>query len=153
MIRFQEAHKPKSASEISPQVELQDEKDVRSDQQKEVAAFWNDVFSKRQDTYSPDAMDYEGLLCDIFGRDESEFTFDFEMAKLSEIIDKFKSDDWVVMPENEKINVIQEFVVSLSNQLGLEYMPALEFYAGDAGSYGAYTTLWKNVYKSCWKRS
>lgn len=82
MIRFQEAHKPKSALEISPQAELQREKNSRSEQQKEAAAFWNGVFSQRQDTYSPDTMDYEGLLCDVFGRDESEFTFDFEMTKI-----------------------------------------------------------------------
>ena len=103
------------------------------------------MFSQRQDTYFPDAMDYEGLLCDVFGRDESEFRFDFETARLSEIIDEFKSDVWVVMPENERINVIQEFVASLSNQLGLEDIPALEFYEGDWGSYGAYNPMNQSI--------
>ena len=145
MIRFQEAHEPKSASEIISQVELQDEKGVSPDQQKEAVAFWNDVFSRRECAYLPDTVDYEGLLCDVFGRDESEFTFDFEITRLSEIINKFKSDAWAAMPENERINVIQEFVKSLSNQLGLEHMPALEFYAGDAGSYGAYSPVNQSI--------
>lgn len=145
MIRFQEVHELKSASEISPPAELQDEKGAFLNQQKEAAAFWNDVFSQRQDTYSPDTMDYEGLLCDIFGRDESEFTFDFEITGLSEIINKFKSDAWAAMPENERIDVIQEFLESLSNQLGLENAPALEFYEGDWSSYGAYSPVNQSI--------
>ena len=145
MIRFQETQESKGTSEIIHQPELQEEKIIYPDQRKDATAFWNDVFSRRECAYLPDTADYEGLLCDIFGRDESEFTFDFEITGLSEIINKFKSDAWAVMPENERIDVIREFVASLSNQLGLENAPSLEPYEGDWSSYGAYSPVNQSI--------
>ncbi len=106
---------------------------------KEVYDYWNDVFSEQSDSIGKELSDEE-MWERMFGKEESEFTFDFDTqdAKLQEVIYKFNEQDWDRLSESEKVEAMEQFVSNICEALGVENKPSLRFFEDDENVCGAF---------------
>lgn len=137
MIRFQDVAGEVDSESSRPLERFKDINSVESLSVEKAKNFWDELFG-RKDVYSPEEDD-ETLLSEIFGRYSEEFPIDFEIGQeINECLNNFSYEKWGIMSESEKIETINNFSATLSEKLGLENPPTIEFFSGPRDSCGAY---------------
>ncbi len=128
----------KENSELLPADEYKDIKSQGGISKAEAKDFWNDVFEDESGLFENELSEGE-LLSEIFGRNEDEFDFDFEIDKnVREILDEFEEGKWNNLDESEQKDLIKELASTISEKLELDEKPEITFYDGPENSYGAY---------------
>lgn len=136
MILFQDNKEKRGDSPSDTLNSFKDIKSVDSLSADKVRGFWDKLFGKKE-TYKPDEND--NYFSEVFGRTSDEFQFDFEMGlELCNGLEKFNYARWGILSERERITTIKDFASSLSEKLGLENPPRIEFFTGPRDSCGAY---------------
>jgi len=136
MILFQDNKEKQGDSPSDTLNSFKDIKSVDSLSADKVRGFWDKLFGKKE-TYKPDEND--NYFSEVFGRTSDEFQFDFEMGlELRNGLEKFNYARWGILSERERITTIKDFASSLSEKLGLENPPRIEFFTGPQDSCGAY---------------
>lgn len=91
--------------------------------------FWDEMFYEPKDI----------SIIDILDHYEDEFTFDdFDITDMNELLDNFELDTWNEFTTDEKINLVNELVDTISEKLGLEDIPEVLYYEDDPGNRGVY---------------
>ena len=123
-IRFSEAFR-----------EIRPEKTEKSDP----SSYWDSLFKKRE---SINELTEADLLPEIFGREESEFSFDFVLdEELENLVNFFYSPEWFDLDDEEKYQAIKQLVDTLSNKLGIKESPRLSFYDGPKSDCGSFNPI------------
>ena len=100
--------------------------------------FWDDIFAGTTHDSGNEICEDE-IWSEIFGRDEDEFLFDFEIDEsIRTVLDKFDSAEWDTLTEEERVGIINLFVQVLADKLDLENTPEVVFFDGPHSSLGAF---------------
>lgn len=138
MIRLADAQEKKDITEMLTSQAL---RDIIPDRLsgKDSRNFWDDVFGSNSQNEGSEITE-DDIWAEIFGRDENEFLFDFEIGEsLCNILDKLDSVKWDTLTEDERIDIIQQFVHVLADRLELDTTPEIAFFDGEATSLGAFS--------------
>lgn len=101
--------------------------------------FWDDFFSS-ETSNDISELSEDDVWQEIFGRDEHEFHFAFEIDdSIRAILDKFDSATWDSLTDEERIGVINQFVNILADKLELDKKPDVVFFEGPPTSLGAFS--------------
>ncbi|MCI9142702.1 MAG: hypothetical protein HFH87_08780 [Lachnospiraceae bacterium] len=115
-------------------------KNIKPDKEmtaQEADDFWNSEFAKVQEEV--DATLYDGILSEVFNRCEDDININFDVDdKLMSILDKFKSEDWDVMNEEQQLSVLTELTQEVGEKLGLDKIPTISVFEDTSGVYGRY---------------
>lgn len=105
----------------------------------EARGFWDNVFANdAQDTIQE--VNEDDIWREVFGRDEEEFQFDFKIDKqLQSILDQLNSPNWELLNDDEKINIIDQFVEVLAVRLDIQDVPKVIFFDGAPTALGAFS--------------
>ena len=138
MIRFSGLDTISELNEITKKIdgfkEIRPETNITND---EVQEYWDDFFSK---PIEDDGLIENELACDVYGRSEDEFSFEFAVEKpeLKQLLTQFKAENWIELSEDEKIGLIKQLSSEIGEQLGVVNIPQIEFYNASIFDCGAY---------------
>lgn len=138
MIRFADVQEKKGITEILTSPAL---RDILPDHLSgnDSRNFWDDVFDSNSQNEGSEIAE-DDVWAEIFGRDENEFLFDFEYDdSIRAILDKFGSSEWDILAEEDRIDIIKEFIHILVDRLELDAIPEVTFFDGEASSLGAFS--------------
>lgn len=140
MINFNDTTKINEVSEAK--VDTKGFKEIKSDSpadKEKCFEFVKNLFSKESE--NSDSLE-EQLLNDIYDRFEDEFKFDekSETDKVKDSLEKFYSDDWEHLSEEEKLCCLDKFADELAESLGLDEKPYISFYEADENDCGSYNS-------------
>lgn len=138
MIQFNETHEKKDIAEIlsSPAI-----KNIIPEHlsPKEARNFWDNLFTDDAQRETVE-INEEDIWREIFGRDEDEFKFDFDIDKgLQSVLKQLDSPEWSNLTDDEKIDVIDQFVGVLADRLDIKDIPEVVFFEGAPTSLGAFS--------------
>lgn len=138
MIQFYETHEKKDITELlsSPAI-----KNIVPEHlsPKDAKNFWDNLFTDNPQSQTNE-INEEDIWREIFGRDEDEFQFDFEIDKgLQSILEQFDSPEWSSYSDDEKLGIIEQFVTALADRLGINDVPEIAFFEGAPTSLGAFS--------------
>lgn len=106
---------------------------------KEADDFWAAEFEKAQAETEIDT--YDKLLSEVFNRFEEELDIDFTITdRISDVLEKFRSDDWDLMDIKEKVSIAKELVKAIGKELQIDNLPEVELLQDEDdadGSFGA----------------
>ena len=105
----------------------------------EARSFWDGCFA---DIPPKEVLEIsiEDTWEEIFGRDESKFTFTFEIGEdIHSLLDRFDFVQWDKLTDEERIDTIHQFVHTLSDKLELDTVPDLAFFEGSPALLGEYS--------------
>ncbi len=104
----------------------------------EARGFWDSHFA---DSCQEEASEvYDDAWGEIFGRDEADFVFDFEIGNdIRSLLDKFDSAQWNELSDEERADAIKQFVAVLADRLGLDTAPNVAFFVGPQTLLGEYS--------------
>lgn len=137
MIRFSDSE---SALEIIyPDISADNFKDIKpvgSITESDSQHFWENFFNNLERLNDID----EEMFAEVYGISEDEFTFDFDVndSDISEQIELFSPEKWLVLKEAEKKEVIANTAKTIGDKLGVENIPEVEFYEADKHDCGAF---------------
>ena len=138
MIHFSDAPEKIDISELlsSPALkEIKPERISGSDARN----FWDELFST-ETANDISEISEEDVWQEIFGRDEHEFQFDFEIDEsILAMLDKFDPVEWDCLTDEERVEVINQFVSVLADKLELDEKPKVVFFEGVPTSLGAFS--------------
>lgn len=101
--------------------------------------FWDELFSSEM-TNDVTELSEEDVWQEIFGRDEHEFQFDFEIDdSIRAILDKFDLMEWDSLTDEDRVEVINQFAGILADKLDLDEKPKVIFFDGAPTSLGAFS--------------
>lgn len=138
MIQFNEMHEKKDVTELlsSPAIKSIVPEHLSP---KDAKNFWDNLFTDNPQSQANE-INEEDIWREIFGRDEDEFQFDFEVDKgLQSILEQFDSPEWSNYSDDEKLGIIEQFVTALADRLGINDVPEIAFFEGAATSLGAFS--------------
>ncbi len=100
------------------------------------SSYWDSLFKKRE---SANEITEDDLLSEIYGKSESDFSFDFILDEdLEDDLNVFYSPEWFDLSEEEKYLAIKNLVDTLSSKMGIEDTPGLAFYDGPESDCGSF---------------
>lgn len=138
MIHFTDAPEKKDISDILTSPALRDiipDRLSGSDSRN----FWDDLFAGGASSEASEISE-DDVWQEIFGRDEHEFLFDFEIDEsIRAILDKFDPAEWDTLTDQERVEIINQFVNVLADKLALENVPEVVFFDGAPTSLGAFS--------------
>lgn len=105
----------------------------------EARGFWDNIFANNVQEAAQEVNE-DDIWREIFGRDEEEFQFDFRIDKqLQSILDQLDSPNWDLLSDDEKIQIIDQFVATLADRLDIEDVPNVVFFDGAPTALGAFS--------------
>ena len=138
MIHFKNSEVPQTITDISA-IPSFTEDSHRTDYTGNLHAYWDNFFTDNPQSQTNE-INEEDIWREIFGRDEDEFQFDFEIDKgLQSILEQFDSPEWSNYSDDEKLGIIEQFVTALADRLGINDVPEIAFFEGAATSLGAFS--------------
>lgn len=138
MIHFQDTDTKNDTPELLRYTEYQNIKPSAPLSKEQAIRFWDNRFA---DTFQEEDRESceEDIWGEIFGRDENEFTFDFEIDEnLRALLDRFNSAKWDTLCREERMEVICQFVQLLSDKLELTTAPDIVLFDGPPTLLGAF---------------
>lgn len=135
MIKFSETN---NVSDLNGTGLIDAFREIQPETTKEInpSSYWDSLFKKRE---SINELTEADLLPEIFGREESEFSFDFVLdEELEDLVNIFYSPEWFDLDDEEKYHAIKQLVDTLSNKLGTKESPRLSFYDGPKSDCGSF---------------
>lgn len=138
MIQFNETPEKKDIAEIlsSPAIESIIPEYLSA---KEAKNFWDNLFTGNGPREVHEISE-EDVWGEIFGRNEDEFQFDFEIDKgLQSILDQLDSPEWNNRTDAEKTHIIEKFVEALADRLDIKDVPEVDFFEGAPTSLGSFS--------------
>lgn len=138
MIHFTEKMEKKDITEIlsSPAIQSIIPERLSSGEARD---YWDTLFSGNEHTETKEISE-EDIWNEIFGRDEDEFQFDFDIDKgLQSVLERLDSSEWSNFTDDEKIDVIDQFVGMLADRLDIKDIPDVVFFEGAPTSLGAFS--------------
>ena len=105
----------------------------------EARGFWDNLFAENAQSEAQE-INEDDLWGEIFGRNEEEFQFDFEIDKgLKSILAKLDSPEWNDLTDTEKVSIVEQFVGILADRLDVEDAPKVVFFDGAPTALGAFS--------------
>lgn len=99
--------------------------------------FWSKVFNP---SYDCEDISLENVFNDIYGRTDEEFEFDFKIDnELQAKIEMFNQDTWDDLSLDEKKTAIKELSDCISERLGLDDIPKVEYFRDGPNNCGYYS--------------
>lgn len=138
MIHFSNSEMPKKSSEISAAPNFTD-LSRSMDSAESLHAYWDNLFTDNPQSQTNE-INEEDIWREIFGRDEEEFQFDFEIDKeLQSILKQFDSPEWSCYTKDERVSIIKQFVATLADRLDIKDVPEVVFFEEAPSSLGAFS--------------
>ena len=105
----------------------------------ETHSFWDEVFGK-EPLFLAEKLSGEDMWNEIFSREEGDFKFDFDIQekKLQELLDGFGENKWSELSEAKMVETIENFLAYLSELLGIENIPTVNFFEDDENICGTF---------------
>lgn len=75
---------------------------------------------------------------DILNRSEEEFSFDYDLSDMREVLDKFGEETWADLSEDERMDLVEQAVSKIAEVLGLNEIPEVMYFEDDPGNCGYY---------------
>ena len=94
----------------------------------EAMAFWDKQFESVP----------EISMNDILNRSEEEFSFDYDLSGMREILDKFGEETWADLSEDERMVIVEQVVSKIAEILGLNEIPKVMYFEDDPSNCGRY---------------
>lgn len=94
----------------------------------DATAFWNKQFESVPEFSLKDILDWH----------EDDFSFDFDITDMNELLDEFDDYKWEVLSQDEKIELVDQLVARIAEKLGLEDIPEVIYYDDDPSNCGYY---------------
>ena len=132
-------------------VEIKDSyKNIRPSHMKdsnESKQFWNTLFCEEGRAQHVETVDEEWFLSEIFGRDESNFTFDFNVhdESIQSCLMRFDDTHWNSLTEAQKRDLICDFGEILARKRGLEEVPEIDFVKKAELSCGSFKQRYNSI--------
>ena len=103
-----------------------------------IKEFWNDLFGIQQ--LEKIVLTEEEYIDGVFNRDESEFSFDLDVkdSAVKKVLDCFDENEWRLLTEDEKFQVMDEFCHVLSEKLDIKRQPWLKLFEDEWCYHGEY---------------
>lgn len=115
-------------------------KPVEKLSEQEADDFWKAEFEKAQDETEVDT--YDKLLSEVFNRSEEEFDIDFTITdRISDILERFRSDDWNLIDINEKVFIVKELVKAIGKELQIDNVPEVVLLQDKEDVYGFFDAI------------
>ena len=138
MIRFSDTPEKIDITELLSSPALKEIKPERLSGT-EARNFWDELFGSEVLNDVSDLSE-DDVWREIFGRDECDFQFDFEIDdSIRAILEKFDLVEWDNLSDGERIEVINQFVSILSDKLELDEDLEVVFFDGSPFSLGAFS--------------
>ena len=110
----------------------------------ELSDFISNEFQKAHDL--TEFGSYEGLLNDVFSYSEEDIDIKIESnAKLTQILESFKPEEWTMLDKAEKLVSLQKLEHLICDILGLDSVPEIELYDGDIDDCGFYSPIYEII--------
>ena len=139
MIQFNETSEKKDLTELLSSPAIKAIIPERLSPQ-EARGFWDNLFAENAQSEAQE-INEDDLWEEIFGRNEEEFQFDFEIDKeLQSILNQFDSPEWQDYTDHEKVSVIEQFVTALADRLDIKDVPEVAFFEGAPTSLGFFSS-------------
>ena len=138
MIRFNEPPKRQEVAELRSSLAM---KEISPDRMSPEGAksFWDDMFGEGPKSKQNEVSE-DDIWAEIFGRDADEFRFDFKIDEgIRTVLDKLDVAQWGTLTEDERVEVIRQFVQVLADKLDLDAIPEVMFFDGPLNSLGEYS--------------
>ena len=138
MSRFTEVSAERESTELSPSPA---ESNILPDHlsEEEARDFWDNRFADAFQEENQESCE-DDIWGEIFGRDEADFIFDFEIDNdIRSLLDRFEPAQWDDLLDEEKVDVIRQFVAVLADRLDLDLVPDVAFFAGPQTLLGEYS--------------
>lgn len=133
MILFHETSQLCDGVNISDKIEQFESIKSEGDMSVEEAdRFWENTFSE------PDKITEIDITSEIYGRDESDFSFDFDIERFQNLLEKFEYEQWNFFSVEQKQEIIKELVGEIADALDIENIPEIRFYEAEAYDCGAF---------------
>lgn len=94
----------------------------------DATAFWNKQFESVPEFSLKDILDWH----------EDDFSFDFDITDMNELLNEFDDYKWEVLSQDEKIELVDQLVAKIAEKLGLEDIPEVIYYDDDQSNCGYY---------------
>ena len=94
----------------------------------EAMAFWDKQFESVP----------EISMKDILNRSEDEFSFDYDLSNMKELMDKFDNSKWADLSEDERMDLVEQLVSKIADILGLNEIPEVMYFEDDPSNCGCY---------------
>jgi hypothetical protein len=75
---------------------------------------------------------------DILNRSEDEFSFDYDLSNMKELMDKFDNSKWADLSEDERMDLVEQAVSKIADILGLNEIPEVMYFEDDPSNCGYY---------------
>lgn len=138
MIHFKNSEVPQTITDISA-IPSFTEDSLKTDYTGNLHAYWDNLFTDNPQSQKSE-INEEDIWREIFGRDEDEFHFDFDIdAGLQSILEQFDSPEWSSHTDDERISIIEQFVTALADRLDIKDVPKVAFFEGAMTSLGAFS--------------
>ena len=94
----------------------------------EAMSFWDKQFESVPDI----------SMKDILNRSEDEFSFDYDLSNMKELMDKFDNSKWADLSEDERMDLVEQAVSKIADILGLNEIPEVMYFEDDPSNCGYY---------------
>ena len=74
----------------------------------------------------------------ILNRSEEEFSFNYDLSDMRDILDKFDEENWTDLSENEQMDLVEQVVYRIAEILGLNEIPEVMYFEDDPSNCGCY---------------
>lgn len=99
------------------------------------STYWDSLFKEK----TVKELTEDDLLSEIYGKAESDFSFDFVLDEdLEDELNVFYSPEWFELSEEEKYLAKKNLVNTLSSKLEIKDSPKLSFYDGPEADCGSF---------------
>lgn len=133
MILFHETSRLCDGVSISDKIEEFESIKSEGDMSVEEAdKFWENVF------FEPDKIKEIDITSEIYGRDESDFSFDFDIERFQSLFEKFEYEQWDFFSVEQKQEVVKELACEIADALDIENVPEIRFYESESYDCGAF---------------
>lgn len=75
---------------------------------------------------------------DILNRSEDEFSFDYDLSNMKELMDKFDNSKWADLSEDERMDFVEQAVSKIADILSLNEIPEVMYFEDDPSNCGYY---------------
>lgn len=139
MIKFQDGQNRIEIPDLDMHEDFRNIRPSTDISKTEAQDFWDDLF---EDPGQKIENFETNLLKDVYGRDEDEFTFDVnpDTVEIRLILDRFQSERWMELSNEERMDAISELGDEIARVLGLSSNPDIKYYEGhpcDCGYFDA----------------
>lgn len=95
---------------------------------KEAMSFWDKQFESVP----------EISMKDILNRSEDEFSFDYDLSNMKELMDKFDNSKWADLSEDERMDFVEQAVSKIADILRINEIPEVMYFEDDPSNCGYY---------------